>query len=105
VPERLDGVEAGLLALGELLPEEPEDGGVELGSVGGAELGVAGGCGVVGLLAQPLRIRQAQANPASLASVRCDMPLVLLYDVICSDNLLRDNRFSTCETGPEFRFV
>jgi len=95
------GVEAGLLVLGELLPEEPEDGGAELGGVGGVELGVAGGCGGVGLLAQPLRIRQAQTSTASLVNVRCDMPLMLLYDVIGSYHLLRDNWFSTCKAGPE----
>ncbi len=86
MPERLDDVEAGLLALGELLPEEPEDEGAELGGVGSAELGVAGGCGVVGLVTQPLRIKQAQA---SIASVRGHMSLILLHDNIGFDYLLR----------------
>ncbi|MEE8339587.1 MAG: hypothetical protein V3R56_05540 [Xanthomonadales bacterium] len=86
MPERLDGVEAGLLALGELLPEEPEDEGAELGGVGSAELGVAGVCGVDGLLTQPLRIKQAQA---SITSVRGHISLILLYDNIGFDYLLR----------------
>ncbi len=114
-------MEGGLLALGGLLPEElgeeggePDgvggvelglDGGAELGLDGGAELGLDGGCGGVGWVTQALRIRQAQASPASLANVRCDMPLVLLYDFIGSNNLIRDNRFSTREAGPKFRFA
>jgi len=125
----VDGVEGGLLALGGLLLEESEDeggepggvggaelgldggaelgldGGAELGLDGGAELGLDGGCGGVWMLTQALRIRQAQASPASLASVWCEMPLMLLYDFIGSNNLIRDNRFSTREAGPKFRFA
>ncbi|MCH7507187.1 MAG: hypothetical protein IID60_07795, partial [Proteobacteria bacterium] len=122
----VDGVEGGLLALGGLLLEESEDeggepggvggaelgldggaelgldGGAELGLDGGAELGLDGGCGGVCMLTQALRIRQAQASPAS---VGCEMPLVLLYDFIGSNNLIRDNRFSTREAGPKCRFA
>ncbi len=114
----VDGAEGGLLALGGLLLEESEDeggepggvggaelgldGGAELGLDGGAELGLDGGCGGVCMLTQALRIRQAQASPTS---VGCEMPLVLLYDFIGSNNLIRDNRFSTREAGPKCRFA
>ncbi len=119
----VDGAEGGLLALDGLLPEEPGggggdelgldggeelglDGGEELGLDGGEALGLEGGVGGVGWLTQAFRrIRPAQASPASLASVECEMPLVLLYDFIGSNNLIRDNRFSTREAGPKFRFA
>jgi len=96
--------------LGELLPEELGDGGDELGGDelggdGGAELGVDGGCGGVGGLAQPARIRQTQVSPTSLASVLCVMPLGLLYDVIGLYNLLRNRWFPTREARPESRLA
>ncbi len=126
----VDGAEGGLLALDGLLPEEPGggggdelgldggeelgldggeelglDGGEELGLDGGEALGLEGGVGGVGWVTQAFRIRQVQASPASLASVRCDMPLVLLYDFIGSNYLICDDRFSTREAGPKFRFA
>ncbi len=118
----VDGAEGGLLALDGLLPEEPGggggdelrlDGGEELGLEGGEELGLdggealglEGGVGGVGWLTQAFRIRQAQASPASLAKVRSDLPLVLLYDFIGSNYLIRYDRFSTREAGPKFRFA
>lgn len=93
-----------LLSLGGLLLGG--EGGAELGGDGGAELGgvgICGGCG--GLLGQALRNRLAQTSPAILSNVRCDMPLILLKDFIGSDNLLRNNRLSICEAGPECRFA
>ena len=101
----LDGEDGELLELDELLLEELEDGGDELG---GAELGVPGidgGCCLDWLLGQAVRIRQVKTSPVSLASVGSDMPLLLLYDFIGSENLLRNNWFSTDEAGPEFRLA